>query len=156
MPSCNADTRPEKVGRIAARRIGHTACKEVNGLAYRKKTRYKGRLLVTGALAGLANGFFGAGGGLFLVPLLTGWAGLEERRAFATSVAIIFPLSVVSVFVYLQKGDIRILGNLPYLVGGAIGGVIGGKIFQKVKMVWLRRVFGVLILYGGVRALLLL
>lgn len=123
---------------------------------HRKPAKNRGRLLVTGALAGLANGFFGAGGGLFLVPLLSGWAGLEERRAFATSVAVILPLSVVSVIVYLQKGDIRVLENLPYLVGGAAGGVIAGKVFQKVEMVWLRRVFGVLILYGGIRALLLL
>lgn len=116
----------------------------------------RGRLLVTGALAGLANGFFGAGGGLFLVPLLSGWAKLEQRRAFATSVAIILPLSVVSVAVYFFKGDISIMENLPYLLGGAAGGVIAGKVFGKVNMLWLRRIFGVLILYGGVRALLLL
>lgn len=122
----------------------------------RRKTKYRGRLLITGALAGLANGFFGAGGGLFLVPLLTGWVGLEERKAFATSVAVILPLSVVSVLVYLQKGEIALLANLPYLIGGAAGGVIAGKVFGRVKMVWLRRVFGLLILYGGVRALLLL
>lgn len=122
----------------------------------RRKTKYRGRLLITGALAGLANGFFGAGGGLFLVPLLTGWVGLEERKAFATSVAVILPLSVVSVLVYLKKGEIELLANLPYLIGGAAGGVIAGKVFGRVKMVWLRRVFGLLILYGGVRALLLL
>ena len=116
----------------------------------------RGRLLATGALAGLANGFFGAGGGLFLVPLLSGWAKLEQRRAFATSVAIILPLSVVSVAVYFYKGDFSLMENLPYLLGGAAGGVIAGKVFGKVNMLWLRRIFGVLILYGGVRALLLL
>lgn len=45
-----------------------------------------GKSLVTGALAGIANGLFGSGGGLFLVPLFTKWLGLEQRRAFATSV----------------------------------------------------------------------
>ena len=70
--------------------------------------------------------------------------------------AIILPLSVVSVVIYLQKGDISVVRNLPYLIGGALGGVIAGKIFGKINMLWLRRVFGVLILYGGIRALLLL
>ena len=116
----------------------------------------RNRLLVTGALAGLANGFFGAGGGLFLVPLLSGWVKLEQRRAFATSVAIILPLSVVSAAVYFWKGDLSLMENLPYLIGGAAGGAIAGKVFGKVNMLWLRRIFGVLILYGGVRALLLL
>ena len=43
---------------------------------------------------------------------------------------------------------------LPYLAGGLAGGLIGGKVFQKLSMAWLRRGFALLILYGGVRALL--
>ena len=107
------------------------------------------KFALTGALAGAANGFFGAGGGLFLVPLLVSWCGMEQRKAFATSVAVILPLSAVSAAVYWMKA-------WPYLLGGAAGGVIAGRIFQKVSMVWLRRAFGLLILYGGVRAVLLL
>ena len=48
-----------------------------------------GKYLVTGLLAGAANGLFGSGGGLFLVPLFIGWLHMEEKRAFATSVAVI-------------------------------------------------------------------
>ena len=47
---------------------------------------------VAGGLAGMANGFFGGGGGMLLVPLLGRWCGLEQRKAFATSVAVILPL----------------------------------------------------------------
>lgn len=115
-----------------------------------------GKYVVTGALAGLANGFFGSGGGLFLVPLLTKWTKLEQRRAFATSVAIILPLSVVSAVVYFMKGAVDLGTAWPYLVGGAAGGLISGRIFRKIPLTILRRVFGALILYGGVRALLLL
>ena len=111
---------------------------------------------VTGALAGAANGFFGAGGGLFLVPLLAGWCGMEQRRAFATSVAVILPLSAVSAVIYWLRGGLALAAAWPYLAGGVIGGVIAGRVFGKVKMDWLRRAFGLLILYGGVRAVLLL
>ena len=110
----------------------------------------------TGALAGAANGFFGAGGGLFLVPLLVSWVKMDERQAFATSVAVILPLCAVSAAVYWMKGGLDIGAAWPYLLGGAVGGVIAGRIFQKVSMVWLQRAFGLLILYGGVRAVLLL
>ena len=34
---------------------------------------------VSGAAAGAANGLFGAGGGMILVPLLTRWAGLDDK-----------------------------------------------------------------------------
>ncbi len=111
---------------------------------------------ITGSLAGAANGFFGAGGGMFLVPLLVRWCAVEERRAFATSVAVIFPLSIVSVFIYWMQGSLQLRAALPYLIGGGLGGLIAGRIFKTVKLVWIRRAFGVLIVYGGVRAVLLL
>lgn len=114
------------------------------------------RLLCTGALGGLANGLFGAGGGLFLVPLFIYWCGLEQRTAFATSVAVIFPLSILSVFLYHQSGAFLLSATIPYCIGGALGGFIAGHIFQKVKLIWLRRAFGMLILYGGIRAVFLL
>ena len=38
---------------------------------------------VSGALAGVANGFFGAGGGMFLVPLFCRWIRIEDKKAFA-------------------------------------------------------------------------
>ena len=79
---------------------------------------------VTGALSGAANGFFGAGGGLFLVPLLISWCGMEQKRAFATSVAVIFPLCAVSAVIYWLKGGLPIAQAVPYLLGGAGGGVL--------------------------------
>lgn len=111
---------------------------------------------VCGALAGAANGFFGAGGGLFLVPLLISWAKIEQQKAFATSVAVILPLSAVSAVIYWFRDGIDIAAAWPYLLGGLIGGIIGGKLFKNLDMVWLRRAFGLLILYGGIRAVLLL
>ena len=69
---------------------------------------------------------------------------------------MILPLSAVSAAIYWIKGGLDLTAAWPYLLGGALGGVIAGRIFQKVSMVWLRRVFGLLILYGGIRAVLLL
>lgn len=114
------------------------------------------KFAVTGSLAGIANGFFGAGGGLFLVPLFIGWLGMPQRKAFATSVGVILPLCMVSAFVYWTRGNLDIQQALPYLFGGAIGGFLSGRMFKQVNMLWLRRAFGLLILYGGVRALFLL
>ena len=111
------------------------------------------RNALAGAAAGLANGFFGGGGGMILVPLLTRWCGLDQRRAFATSIAIILPLCVLSSVIYFFRGGLDFGLALPYLLGGLAGGFIGGKVFQKLNMLWLRRAFALLILYGGVKAL---
>lgn len=114
----------------------------------------KVKYAIAGGLAGIANGFFGGGGGMVLVPLLTRWIGLEERRAFATSVAVILPLCAVSAAVYLLRAEVSFAAALPYLLGGLAGGFLGGKIFRKVPALWLRRIFGVLILYAGIKSLL--
>ena len=114
------------------------------------RTKY----LVTGACAGAANGFFGSGGGLFLVPLFTGWLGMQQKTAFATSVAVIFPLSAVSAAIYFWKGGISLSYAAPYLLGGAGGGVLAGLWFRKVSARVLHIALGLLILFGGVRLLL--
>lgn len=108
---------------------------------------------VAGGAAGLANGFFGGGGGMVLVPLLTRWRGLEQRRAFATSVAVILPLCALSSLIYLLRGALDLGAALPYLLGGLVGGFIGGRLFKRLNIDWLRRVFALFILYGGVKAL---
>ena len=109
---------------------------------------------IAGSAGGLVNGLFGGGGGMVLLPLLTKWSGLEARNAFATCVAVIFPMCIVSTAVYLFQVRPALSLVLPYLAGGLIGGWVGGKVFKKLSMVWLRRGFALLILYGGVRAFL--
>lgn len=111
------------------------------------------RPTVSGALAGAVNGFFGGGGGMVLVPLLAGWCGLGQRKAFATSVAIILPLCALSTGIYLFRGGLDLNAALPYLLGGLLGGWLGGKLFKGLSMDWLRRGFALLLLYGGVKSL---
>jgi uncharacterized membrane protein YfcA len=108
---------------------------------------------VAGAAAGLANGFFGGGGGMILVPLLTRWCALKQRQAFATSVAVILPLCLLSSVIYFFRSDLDLGAALPYLLGGLAGGFLGGRLFRNVNMIWLRRGFALLLLYAGAKAL---
>lgn len=116
--------------------------------------RVKTKYAVSGALAGAVNGLFGGGGGMVLVPLLTGWCALAGKKAFATCVAVILPLCVVSAAVYMLRRGFDVVQALPYLIGGLAGGLVGGKLFGSVSVEWLRGLFAVFLLYGGVRYLL--
>lgn len=109
---------------------------------------------LSGAAAGLVNGFFGAGGGMILVPLLVHAAKMDDKRAFSSSVCIILPLCLVSIAVYASKGMLPLRESLPYLLGGAIGGIAAGLLFQKISARFLHLALGILILFGGVRLLL--
>ena len=113
----------------------------------------KGKYALSGALAGALNGLLGAGGGVVLVPLLLGFVGLPEKRAFATSVFIILPISAVTAAVYFAHGRIDFQLAAPYLLGGLIGGIIAGKKFKKMPALWLRRLFGAILVLGGLKSL---
>lgn len=107
------------------------------------------RYAVSGALAGAANGVFGAGGGMLLVPLLTRWTGLEDRRAFATALSVILPLSLVSLGVCWLQGGVAV--SWPCLAGGFAGGLLGGGLLRRMPTRLLHGALGLLILYGGLR-----
>ena len=89
-----------------------------------------------------------------LVPLLTRVCHMSQRKAFATSVAVILPLCTLSVGIYLWRGQLDVMLALPYLVGGAVGGYLGGKCFKGVKLPWLKKGFGLLLMVGGIRCLM--
>lgn len=109
---------------------------------------------LSGAAAGLVNGFFGGGGGMILIPMLTRWAKVEERRAFATCVCVILPLCAVSSVIYFMRTPLDLMTAVPYLAGGLAGGVVAGKTFGKIPTGVLRKGLALLIIYGGVRSLL--
>ena len=112
------------------------------------------KCLLAGLAAGFVNGFFGAGGGMVLVPLLIWLVGLPDKLAFSSAISIILPLCIVSLVIYGRHDMLPLSDVLPYLLGGAGGGVLAGLWFQKVPAKWLHLALGALILLGGVRLLI--
>jgi hypothetical protein len=90
---------------------------------------------------------------MVLVPLLAARCGLDRRRAFASSVAIILPLCALSAAIYAARGSLDWLSALPYLAGGLLGGFLGGKLFRRVPVRWLKGIFALFLLYGAWSAL---
>ncbi len=109
----------------------------------------KGKLAAAGAIAGAVNGFFGAGGGMVLVPLLGKLCDLKEEELFPASIRIMLPVCLVSLL--LTEGKLPFKESLPYLAGSLAGGLISLKCRCNPK--WLHRILGVLILIGGGRML---
>ena len=110
-------------------------------------------LILTGTLCGFLNGFFGAGGGTVAVPMLRR-AGLNEKESHATSVAVILAVTAVSAAFYLIKGYVRVPDALGYVYTGVFGAALGAYIFKRMSAVWLKRIFGALIIVASVRMFL--
>lgn len=106
-----------------------------------------------GAVCGVLNGLFGAGGGIAAVPLLK-YSGIELKKAHATSLAVILPISLVSAILYMINGTVQFSQALVYLPGGFAGAIAGALYMKKIPGQWLRRIFGGFMVYAAIRLLL--
>ncbi|MBO5317002.1 MAG: sulfite exporter TauE/SafE family protein [Oscillospiraceae bacterium] len=108
---------------------------------------------ISGICAGAVNGLFGAGGGMILVPLLTWLTPIDDGEVFPSSVTIILPICLVSLSFTLQRANIDAGTTLCYLAGSVIGGLLAGILAKKIPNLWLHRILGIFILWGGIRYL---
>ncbi len=106
-----------------------------------------------GLLCGSMNGFFGSGGGVIAVPVLE-HDGCTAQQAHASSVALIFVLSLVTTVTYWIGGGLDFAEAWKYVPWGLLGAVGGSLFLRKISSVWLHRVFGALIIAAAVRSLL--
>jgi len=107
----------------------------------------------TGLLVGLANGLFGAGGGTILVPALERFKPLETRKAHATALAVILPLSIISALIYVWGVEVDWPAVGLVSAGGVVGGIIGARLLSKISAGWLNMLFGLFLAVGAVRML---
>ena len=109
--------------------------------------------IIAGFIAGGINGLLGAGGGMLLVPLLTMLGHLDEKEVFPASVAIIFPICMVSLTVSPGWENLPWQDAGLYLLAAIPAGLLAGFLDQKIPVKWLHRGLGILIIWGGVRYL---
>lgn len=110
------------------------------------------RSAAAGAAAGAVNGLFGAGGGMVLVPMLSGHTDFSQSEVFSSSVLIILPICLVSLGVSTGF-QLPWEQAWPFLVGGIPGGILAALLGKRIPLVWLHRFLGVMICYGGIRYL---
>lgn len=107
-----------------------------------------------GGITGIANGFFGAGGGTVLVPAMERLLKIEEHKAHATAIAVILPLSVISAFLYVRKVDMDYSLLLWASLGGVAGGYVGARLLPNISKKWLHIIFGGFMIAAAARMIL--
>lgn len=110
--------------------------------------------VLPGFVAGVLNGFFGAGGGLLVVPMLQS-RGLPPRQAHATSLAVILPLSALTAALYLLQGVPVSWSQLGLLLPlGLAGAAAGAFLLKRIPAGLLKRIFGLVMVAAAIRLLL--
>ena len=109
--------------------------------------------LPAGVAIGLASGFLGIGGGVFLGPLilLLGWAGPREVAAINSATVLI--LSVAGLAAHGLRGSVDLQIAVPLGIAVLIGGVAGAHLAEtRLSATALKRLFAVIILIAALRA----
>ncbi|HAJ77589.1 MAG TPA: sulfite exporter TauE/SafE family protein [Clostridiales bacterium] len=110
--------------------------------------------LIGGLFVGFLNGFFGGGGGMVVVPLLSLILGLEEKKAHATAILTILPISIASAVIYLINGSVN-FGDLGLTtIGFVIGGFVGALLLKKANNTVLRVIFCLIMIAAGIKILI--
>jgi uncharacterized protein len=91
-------------------------------------------LVAIGVVAGVLSGLFGVGGGVVVVPALMAFAGMDQRRASATSLVAIAPAAVVGAVTYAVQGEVHWLAALMLAIGSVVGAPIGARLLRTIPL----------------------
>jgi hypothetical protein len=110
-------------------------------------------LVLLGALTGFISGLLGVGGGIFMVPMMVLFAGIEQHTAQGVSLLAMIPASAVGAWTHSRQGNLR-TSLLPGLIVGVLCGVYtGGSLAHRLPERELQLLFTVLLLYTAQRYL---
>lgn len=118
------------------------------------KTKKYFFIVVSAIFIGLISGFFGGGGGMVCVPLLEEVLKIDNKKAHATTLLVILPISIISAIIYLLKNTIQPINVLYTSIGVFIGGFLGALLLSKLNGKVVRAIFAFLMLVAGIKMIL--
>lgn len=115
------------------------------------KITYWIKISLIGFVSGIINGLFGAGGGTILVLALIFILGISQHKAQATAISIIFPLSLISSYIYYKNGFTTTDVTFKIALGGIIGSYIGSNVLNKISANHLKKIFSFFMIIAAIR-----
>jgi uncharacterized membrane protein YfcA len=112
------------------------------------------KAIALGAIAGVAAGLFGVGGGVIVVPGLVLWLALTQREASGTSTATIVASSAAAMLAFGISGSVDWQAAGLILVGSVVGAWGGAWIAERVNERALAITFALVLAVAGVRMVL--
>ena len=102
--------------------------------------------LLIGLTAGTFGGLVGLGGGVVMVPLMVGFARLQQRQAHGTSLVALIFTGLVGAATYATQGHVDIVGAALLAVTATFTARLGAR-YAHVLPEWkLKRSFGAFLL----------
>ena len=105
--------------------------------------------LLWGAPIGFINGFFASGGGIVAVLILQKFFSLDEKKAHATSIMIILPLTVAGMVIYSMSSPIKPSIVVESAIFSTVGALLGAKLLSRLSGRFIRTGFGIIMIVAS-------
>lgn len=106
-------------------------------------------LVGLGALSGFVAGVLGIGGGVVLVPLMTGPLRIPPKTAVASSLVAVAIFSIPALVTHAVLGHIVWIYALPLMIGVVPGARLGSRITVGASDRTVRIIFGIFVIAIG-------
>lgn len=102
--------------------------------------------------AGFFSGLIGIGGGVIIVPALVLLFGLSQHQAQGTTLVLLMPpIGLLAAWTYYKQGNVDLTVAAFVCLGFFVGGLLGARVATNLSNVVLERVFGVAMLFIGLK-----
>lgn len=108
-------------------------------------------------LIGTALGFLsglGVGGGNLLILWLTLIQGVDDSTARSINLLFFLPSAVIACLFNWKRGTVHPKTILPALLSGGLSALLGNYLSRRMDTQLLRRLYGFLLIFTGIRELL--
>ena len=109
---------------------------------------------IIGILGGFVSGFFGAGGGLIILPAIIRILKIDEYKARGTTLITILIAILVSSVFYTKYNYFDLSLSIKVAIGGIVGGFLGAKLVNKIPKFWLSLMFDIFLIWASINMIL--
>lgn len=123
---------------------------ELEGETYQYNVSYIPAFILS-FIVGMLSGLFGIGGGTISVPAMMLFFGIPVKVAVATSMFMIFFISLFSASTHIMLGHIVWAYVIFFVIGSYLGGTVGAKTSRYLKSKTLEWILRIVILFVAIR-----
>ncbi len=106
--------------------------------------------VAVGAIAGVASGYVGLGGGFLMVPLLLSVLNMPMKLASGTSLIAVMILATPATIMQCALGNVELLAGIAMACGSVPGAAIGARLTRVIPERALRFMFAAFLIVAAI------
>jgi uncharacterized membrane protein YfcA len=111
--------------------------------------------VIVGLVIGVVSGALGIGGGVLLIPAFVWIFKFDQQMATGTTLAVLVPpIGLLAALEYYRRGKVEWEAALVIAITFIVGAYLGARLAQDLPDATLRLLFGLMLIYVGIRFIL--